>query len=145
MSTRLREKGFLKFKDIDINLASMSIEAEKAALFQMNPENPDSKKISECDWIVIDGLSIKKNALPNALPKIIQLAKRTAHIAVLNVSGFNELAKEEAKNILGKVADGEVVCGEEVILKASSGDQSYLPDRTGQLQFRLNYYSIIEP
>jgi hypothetical protein len=37
-----------------------------------------------------------------------------------------------------------VVVGDEVILKASSGDQSYLPIPREQLQFRLNYYSIIE-
>ena len=94
MCTRIREKGFLKFKDIDINLASMSISAEKAELFQMDPENPDAKKINECDWIVIDGLSVKKHSLPTVLSKIIKLAKRNAHIAVLNVSGYNSLPKE---------------------------------------------------
>lgn len=41
MSTRLREKKFLKFKDIDIDLDTMNIDANKAELFQMNPENPD--------------------------------------------------------------------------------------------------------
>jgi hypothetical protein len=111
----------------------------------MNPENPDAKKINGCDWIIIDGLSIKKNALADVLRKIVRLAKRTAHIAVLNVSGFNEVGREEARKILAKGADGEVVVGDEVILKASSGDQSYLPVAREQLQFRLNYYSIIEP
>lgn len=46
---------------------------------------------------------------------------------------------------MSKAVDGEVVMGDEVILKASEGDQSYLPDWNGQMQFRLNYYSIIEP
>ena len=145
MSTRLREKGFLKFKDIDIHLATMSISAQKAQLFQMNPENPDPKKINDCDWIVIDGLSIKKHSLPTVLSKIMKLAKRNAHIAVLNVSGYNSLAKGEGRSILEKVVDGEVVCEEEVILKASSGDQGYLPNKMEQVEFRLNYYSIIDP
>lgn len=72
----------------------------------MNPENPDEKKINECDWIIIDGLSIKKHALPDVLRKILKLAKRTAHIAVLNVSGYNELGREEAKNIMAKSVNG---------------------------------------
>ncbi len=111
----------------------------------MNPENPDPKKINDCDWIIIDGLSIKKNALPDVLRKIMRLAKRTAHIAILNVSGFNELGRDEARDIMAKGVEGEVVVGDEVILKASSRDQSYLPVLREQLQFRLNYYSIIEP
>ena len=41
MSTRLRETGFLKFKDIDINLKEMGIQSENVQLLQMNPENPD--------------------------------------------------------------------------------------------------------
>lgn len=145
MSTRLREKKFLKFKDIDITLDSLDIDPERAELFQMNPENPDEKKINECDWIIIDGLSVKPNALANILRKIPKLAKRTAHVAVLNVAGVNELSKEEARNVLAKAVDGEVVSGEEVILKASSRDQSYLPNWKNQLEFRLNYYTIFEP
>lgn len=37
MSTRLREKGFLKFKDIDIDLERMNINIENVTLLQMNP------------------------------------------------------------------------------------------------------------
>jgi len=37
MSTRLREKGFLKFKDIDIDLRTMKIQEDRVSLFQMNP------------------------------------------------------------------------------------------------------------
>lgn len=29
----------------------------------MNPENPDEKKINNCDWILIDGFSLKKDRL----------------------------------------------------------------------------------
>jgi hypothetical protein len=41
MSTRLKEKGFFKFKDIDIDLSKMNNCSENVSLFQMNPENPD--------------------------------------------------------------------------------------------------------
>ena len=41
MSTRLRETGYLKFKDIDIDLKEMGIQSENVQLLQMNPENPD--------------------------------------------------------------------------------------------------------
>jgi hypothetical protein len=111
----------------------------------MNPENPDEKKINECDWIIIDGYSVKKHSIRTILQKIVKLAKRTANIAILNVSENNELSKDEARQILSKVTNGEVVVGEECILKASNEDQSYLPGYKKQLEFRLNYYSIIEP
>lgn len=38
----------------------------------------------------------------------------------------------------------QVQVGEELVLKASFEDQSYLPKCNGQLQFRLNIYSIIQ-
>ena len=41
MSTRLKEAGFLKFKDIDIDLKSMKLNSENVEFLQMNPENPD--------------------------------------------------------------------------------------------------------
>ncbi len=128
MSSRLKEKGLLKFKDIDISLDQLGIDAAKVELLQMNPENPDEKKINDCDWIVIDGFAVKKNTLPSILKKIHRIGKRTVNIAILNVSDFNSLSKQEAREILAKSVNGEVVVGEECILKSSSGEQSYLPD-----------------
>jgi len=37
MSTRLKEAGYLKFKDIDINLKEMNIEGDNVHFLQMNP------------------------------------------------------------------------------------------------------------
>lgn len=34
------------------------------------------------------------------------MAKRKAQIAILSVSGYNELGREEAKNIMDKAFDG---------------------------------------
>jgi hypothetical protein len=59
----------------------------------MNPENPDRKKINDCDWILIDGFSVKKNSISTILGKIIKLAKRNSTIGILNVSSINELSK----------------------------------------------------
>lgn len=57
----------------------------------MNPENPDDKKINECDWIIIDGFSVRKGRLNAILQKVGKLANKSAHIVVVNVSGINEV------------------------------------------------------
>lgn len=106
MSTRLKEKKFLKHKDIDINLDNLDLNPESTELYQMNPENPDEKKINNCDWIVIDGFSLRKNCLGNVLKKITMLAKSSFNIAVLNVSDLNDLSKEEEKKILASNVNG---------------------------------------
>jgi hypothetical protein len=72
----------------------LGIDSNKFELFQMNPENPDEKKINECDWIVVDGFSVKKNSLPSILKKIGKLGKRNMKIAIVNVSGYNSLTAE---------------------------------------------------
>jgi hypothetical protein len=72
----------------------------------MNPENPDKKKINNCDWILIDGFSLKNNSISTVLAKIVKLAKRNATIGILNVSSINELSKEEARSIISKAIDG---------------------------------------
>jgi hypothetical protein len=53
----------LKFKDIDIDLKKLDIQNSNISLLQMNPSNPDEKKINECDLIIIDGFSLKKDSL----------------------------------------------------------------------------------
>lgn len=85
MSTRLQEKGFLKFKDIDINLESMDINNSNVSLLQMNPSNPDEKKINSFDWVIIDGFALRKHTLVQVLTKIAKLINREATIVVINV------------------------------------------------------------
>ena len=55
----------------------------------MNPENPDEHKISECDWIIIDGYSIRKGAISEVLKRVVKMADKKAMIVLLNVTGFN--------------------------------------------------------
>ena len=91
MSTRLKETGFLKFKDIDIDLDSLGIKNENVHLLQMNPENPDEHKISKCDILLLDGYSIKKGTLKDVLTKSTKLLEENAIVVVLSVSGLNEM------------------------------------------------------
>ena len=89
MSTRLKESGCLKFKDIDIDLKSMNICHENVSLLQMNPENPDEHKISCCDLIILDGYSIKKGAIQEVIKQTLKLSENSAVLVVLNASGRN--------------------------------------------------------
>jgi hypothetical protein len=59
----------------------------------MNPENPDEKKINNCDWILIDSFSLKKDRISQTVSSIIKLASREATIGILSVSGWNELSR----------------------------------------------------
>lgn len=59
MATRLYEKGFLSYKDISISLEDMEIDRKKVVLYQMNPENPDPKKLNEFDVVIFDGMAIR--------------------------------------------------------------------------------------
>ena len=63
----------------------MNIKIDNVNLLQMNPENPDEKKINSFDWIIVDGFSIKKGTLEIVLGKVMKLAARNATIVVLNV------------------------------------------------------------
>ena len=134
MSTRLKETGFLRFKDIDIDLSNLDLKAENnVSLLQMNPENPDEHKIRDFDLVVVDGYSIKRGALREVLTKVVCLARDSARVAVLSVSGVNEISKEEASELMAELTGGHVEAGSETILKASSQDQSYLTHCSEQL------------
>ena len=93
MSTRLQQTGFLKFKDIDIDLKKLDIQNTNISLLQMNPSNPDENKINECDFIIIDGFSLKKDSLDQVLSKITKLANRNCTFVVLNVDGKNKVSR----------------------------------------------------
>ena len=54
-------------------------------------------------------------------------------IVLINVSGFNEMSREEAKNLMRMQTGGIIEDGPEKRLKASDRDQSYLPKRENQI------------
>ena len=74
----------------------------------MNPENPDQKKLNEFDMILIDGYSIRKGAIKEVLSQSIKMTQNKAIIALLNVSGINEIEKEEAKRMMESISGGSV-------------------------------------
>lgn len=59
----------------------------------MNPENPDEHKINKCDWIVIDGYSIKRGTMAEVLSQAMKLASSAALVMIINVSGLNSISK----------------------------------------------------
>lgn len=113
MATRLLQTGFLKFKDIDIDLKKMDMQTEKVSFVQMNPANPDEKKLNNFDWIIVDGYALKNDTIDQVLSKIGKLAARDAKIAVINVQNKNYVPKEKMKYLLMKGCDEKVQVGEE--------------------------------
>ncbi len=47
--------------------------------------------------------------------------------------------------LLSQTCNAEVEVGEELRMSASDSDQSYLSDWQKQLDFRMNFYRIVEP
>lgn len=77
----------------------------------MNPENPDEHKVNDCDWVLIDGYSLKKGCLSEVLAKAVRLVTDKAFIAVLSASGVNSISKEEAQEVMSKAASATIEIG----------------------------------
>lgn len=56
----------------------------------MNPENTDSKKINEIDFMLIDGISIRKNTLSKAFDNCLKLLNDQKSIELLIVGETEE-------------------------------------------------------
>lgn len=89
MATKVKELCCLKYKDIDIDLKCMGVNPEKVRFLQMNPENPDKKKLNNFDMILIDGYSIRKGSIKEVLSQSLKMTQNKAIMAILNVSGIN--------------------------------------------------------
>lgn len=59
----------------------------------MNPENTDSKKINEITFMLIDGLSIRKNTLDKAFINCLQLFSKSDIIEIMVIYNKNEQNK----------------------------------------------------
>lgn len=46
---------------------------EKINLYQMNPENPDPKKLNGFKVVMIDGIALKTNSIKKVLSKFLSL------------------------------------------------------------------------
>ena len=41
----------------------MDMLTEKVSFVQMNPANPDEKKLNNFDWIIVDGYALKNDTI----------------------------------------------------------------------------------
>lgn len=67
----------------------------------MNPENTDKKKINEVNFMVVDGLSIRKNTLGRVMADVAKLMRQEEDVEFLVVVGGEEdekALKEFAKD-----------------------------------------------
>ena len=53
----------------------------------MNPENTDKKKINEISFMIIDGLSIRKNTLSKVMANVIKLMGLEEEVEFLVITG----------------------------------------------------------
>ncbi len=59
-------------------------------MIQMNPENTDKKKINEVNFMVVDGLSIRKNTLGRVMANVGKLMSQEEDVEFLVVVGGEE-------------------------------------------------------
>ena len=145
LSTDLKHKGEYKHNEIEISLEKMGLCSKNVFFMQVNPENPDAKKINNFEWVVIDGFSIHQDRLGQALQQSLKLITPNAHILMMSVSKINDLPSEEGWAILAQSLEhGMVEVKETVQLKASLEDQSYLPTKEEGLTFTLTHYQITQ-
>lgn len=84
MATRLYEKGYLKYKDIEIKMEDYHIIKENIVLYQMNPENPDPKKINDFSVAIFDGLAIKDKTIKSVLKCMKKVMRVKAEIIIIS-------------------------------------------------------------
>ncbi len=74
---------------------------KKVQLIQMNPENTDKKKINDVNFMVIDGLSIRKNTLGKVIASVAKLMCQEDEVEFLVIAGSEEdenVVKEFSKD-----------------------------------------------
>ena len=103
MATRLYEKGFLKYKDIEISTQELEINRNKIVLYQMNPQNPDPKKINGFSVAIFDGLAIKDKRIKKVISCMKQVLLDRCKIVIINSENRNAISLEELREVLGKV------------------------------------------
>lgn len=56
----------------------------------MNPENTDRKKINEISFMIVDGLSIRKNTLSKVMANVTKLMDLEGEVEFLVITGSEE-------------------------------------------------------
>ncbi len=57
---------------------------KKIVLYQMNPENPDPKKINGFDVVIFDGLSIRDKRIEKVIKCMKKVMQKKAKIILIN-------------------------------------------------------------
>jgi len=143
MSSSLKKNGEYTLKDMHINLEKMGLSTKNVCFMQANPENPETKKINNFDWIVIDGFSLREGKIAQVMEQTVKLMAPNANIVVLSVSKINELTAKAGEIILAQNLDkGVIQVKSSEVLQASQEDQSYLPTKEKNLTFTLTHYQV---
>ena len=66
----------------------------------MNPENPDSNKINNCDWVFIDAIGLRAGRIQETLRQTVKLMDQHANVALLSVTGVNEMTAKDAQKVI---------------------------------------------
>jgi hypothetical protein len=75
----------------------MDIDRNKIVLYQMNPENPDPKKINDFSVAIFDGLAIKDKRMKKVVNCMKQVVLNKCKIITISTKDRNEISLEELK------------------------------------------------
>lgn len=75
----------------------MDIDRKKIVLYQMNPENPDPKKINDFNVAIFDGLAIRDKRMKKVVNCMKQVLLNKCKIITISTKDRNEISLEELK------------------------------------------------
>lgn len=86
-----------------MSIDNLNIEKEKVVLYQMNPENPDPKKINGCSLGIFDGLALKDKTIVKVLKSMKKLMTKKAKLIIIHTDNRNRIGAEDFKNIVDEI------------------------------------------
>lgn len=92
MAAKMIEKHCIKYRNVSICLKDMNYNEkfeEQVHLYQMNAANTDKKKITNIDFLVIDGMSIRPNTINKVIADCTALFKRNTKVYLMLISTNN--------------------------------------------------------
>lgn len=93
----------------------------------MNPENTDKKKINDVSFMIIDGLSIRKNTLSKVMANVTKLMDQGEEVEFLVITG----SEEDEKVLKEFIKDKKLTL--EVKSVSSGGENHQLVSMKGKL------------
>ena len=74
----------------------MDIDRKKIVLYQMNPENPDPKKINDFSVAIFDGLAIRDKRMKKVV-NCMKVLLNKCKIVTISTKDRNEISLEELR------------------------------------------------